>query len=306
MVCAWIFKSVHSSIAQSIMHLDRADDVWGDLRRRFSQRDAQRISILQSEIHNLRQGSLSVNEYYTKCRTLWEEMNTLRPIPLCKCTPRCSCDLVETIRKEKEIDQVILFLQGLNEDYNNLKSTVIVLDPLPEVYKVFVMSEKLERQIMASHLNLGNLDIKQSNAVQTCENEDTVAALNFYNGRKNNNVKAKCTYCGMNGHTVDRCYKKHGYPPGWVQGFKSKGKQQGTAASVNNPNDLGISPEQLHKLFSSFLQTQPGQASGSSSSNNPPGSHVTAATALIPKFEKSCSPEGVHDSRESWSDSWFS
>ena len=24
-----------------------------------------------------------------------------------------------------------------------------------------------------------------------------------------------CTHCGRNGHTVDACYKKHGYPPGY-------------------------------------------------------------------------------------------
>ncbi|XP_019179614.1 PREDICTED: uncharacterized protein LOC109174838 [Ipomoea nil] len=34
MVCSWIFRSVHSLIAQSIMHLDKATDVWEDLRNR--------------------------------------------------------------------------------------------------------------------------------------------------------------------------------------------------------------------------------------------------------------------------------
>ncbi|XP_019200279.1 PREDICTED: uncharacterized protein LOC109193907 [Ipomoea nil] len=32
MVCSWLFKSVHSSIAQSVMHLEKATDVWDDLR----------------------------------------------------------------------------------------------------------------------------------------------------------------------------------------------------------------------------------------------------------------------------------
>ena len=29
------------------------------------------------------------------------------------------------------------------------------------------------------------------------------------------NKKPTCTYCGKTGHTVDKCYKKHGVPPGF-------------------------------------------------------------------------------------------
>jgi len=32
---------------------------------------------------------------------------------------------------------------------------------------------------------------------------------------KFNNTKKLCTYSNRNGHTVDTCYKKHGYPPGY-------------------------------------------------------------------------------------------
>ena len=31
--------------------------------------------------------------------------------------------------------------------------------------------------------------------------------------RSNNNGKV-CTYYGINGHTIEKCYRKHGYPPG--------------------------------------------------------------------------------------------
>ncbi|XP_019176859.1 PREDICTED: uncharacterized protein LOC109172164 [Ipomoea nil] len=212
MVCSWIFKSVHAFIAQSVMHLDKARDFWEDLRRRFSQCDAQKISALQNEIFNLKQGALSVNEYYTKCRTLWEEMNALRPIPVSK----CSCDLVDEIRKERDTDQIIRFLQGLNDDFNSFKSNVLILDPLPEVYKVFVMAEKLERQSALANMTLGSFETSQANVVHN--EQEMIAAMNSYSGKRSGNLNkgAKCTYCGMNGHTVDKCFKKHGYPPGWI------------------------------------------------------------------------------------------
>ena len=42
------------------------------------------------------------------------------------------------------------------------------------------------------------------------------------NGGKGTNGKKDrplCTYCGFTGHIADKCYKLHGYPPG----YKPKG-----------------------------------------------------------------------------------
>ncbi|XP_019168535.1 PREDICTED: uncharacterized protein LOC109164457 [Ipomoea nil] len=46
MIKSWILKAVHPSIAQSIIYMDDAEEVWNDLKRRFSQRDPHRISTL--------------------------------------------------------------------------------------------------------------------------------------------------------------------------------------------------------------------------------------------------------------------
>ncbi|XP_019157166.1 PREDICTED: uncharacterized protein LOC109153757 [Ipomoea nil] len=221
MVCSWIFKALHPSIVQSIMHMDKAKDVWEDLLRRFSQRDPHRISALQSQIYTLRQGNMCINEYYTKCKTLWEEMNDLRPLTICKCNPSCECDFIDTIREERQVDQVIRFLQGLSDEYSSLRSRVLVMDPLPEVYKVFVMAEKLERQLNLEKLNLNSLETR---------------------------------------HSIEKCYKKHGYPPGWIPGYKSKNKQNtfaaavdtGSTTNVDSMANLGITAEQMQKFIALF------------------------------------------------------
>lgn len=107
-----------------------------------------------------------MNEYYTRCRTLWEQMNELRPLPIYKCDPRCSCDLLDEIRNERDVDQVIRFLQGLSDDYNSLESGVLVLDPLPDMHKVFVMAKKYERQLNVANMNLNSLEFNHVNVVQ--------------------------------------------------------------------------------------------------------------------------------------------
>ncbi|MCI10079.1 flavonol sulfotransferase-like protein, partial [Trifolium medium] len=52
-------NSVDTSIAQSIVFIDNASDVWIDLKERFSQGDLVRVSELHQEIYALTQGSRS-------------------------------------------------------------------------------------------------------------------------------------------------------------------------------------------------------------------------------------------------------
>jgi hypothetical protein len=63
-------NSVEDSIAQSIVYLDNAIDVWNELKERFSRGDYIRISELQVEIYGLKQGTRSVSEYFTVLKTL--------------------------------------------------------------------------------------------------------------------------------------------------------------------------------------------------------------------------------------------
>jgi hypothetical protein len=76
-------NSVSDSIAQSIVYMDNALDVWNDLRERFSQADLVRISEIQQEVYALKQDSRSVTEFYSELKLLWEELEIYLPMPLC-------------------------------------------------------------------------------------------------------------------------------------------------------------------------------------------------------------------------------
>lgn len=181
-----------------------------------------------------------MTDYYTRCKILWKEMSTLRPLPVCECQPQCSCELINKIRMEREEDCVIRFLKGLNEEFETLKSGVLVLEPIPPVYKVFGISLKLERQKNTMSIGHNNNESMSENVIQETNSqtvgEETMVASarlnagnNFNNRRRFNgntgNKLAKCTHCRMSRHTIDKCYKKHGYPAGWIPGYKSKNKQ---------------------------------------------------------------------------------
>ncbi|XP_019200285.1 PREDICTED: uncharacterized protein LOC109193914 [Ipomoea nil] len=126
-VCSWILKSLSSTIAEGVLYLEAASDLWNTLKKRYSQVDSHRIAELQNEIYRCLQGNLSINEYFTKSNGLWMQMNAMRPIPDCECIPKCSCTLVSKIQKEKEEDQIIRFLEGLSEEYESIKSAILVM-----------------------------------------------------------------------------------------------------------------------------------------------------------------------------------
>jgi len=115
MVVSWLMHSVSTPIRQSIIWMDMAIDVWTDLKTRYSQGDLSRISDLQSEVVSLNQGDLSVTEYFTKLRIIWDELDNFRPNPVCICQTKCTCSVASIISQRKCEDQVMQFLRGLNE-----------------------------------------------------------------------------------------------------------------------------------------------------------------------------------------------
>ena len=123
-----------------------AVDVWNDLKERFSQGDLIRISELQQEIYDLRQGSLFVTEFYSKLKTLWEELETYMPIPCCSCPVKCTCAAMRNARHFHTLNYAIRFLIGLNENFSVVKSHILLMDPLPSMNKIFSKVIQHERQ----------------------------------------------------------------------------------------------------------------------------------------------------------------
>ncbi|XP_072081180.1 uncharacterized protein [Arachis hypogaea] len=140
LVLFWLFHSLSPSITQSIIYLSTASSVWEDLRDRFSQSDLLHIAELQEEIYALKQGSLSVTDFFTALKTLWEEIENSHPLPLCTCPAK-------TYRNQ---DFIIRFLKGLDECFSVVRSQLFLLDPLPPVNQVFAMIIQQERQLQAA------------------------------------------------------------------------------------------------------------------------------------------------------------
>ncbi|GAU50785.1 hypothetical protein TSUD_192210 [Trifolium subterraneum] len=217
MIHSWLLNSVEPSIARSIVFMDNASDVWLDLKERFSQGDLVRVSELQQEIYALTQGTRSVTTFYSDLKTLWEELEIYMPIPNCTCHHRCSCAAMRLARNHHQMLHVMRFLTGLNDDFNPVKSQILLLDPLPSITKIFSMILQFERQNCTVNADDSKILVNAS-ASKFRSNGNNRLETSF-SGNGNNRsetssgTKRFCTYCHKTNHFVENCFKKNGVPP---------------------------------------------------------------------------------------------
>ncbi|XP_019415302.1 PREDICTED: uncharacterized protein LOC109326873 [Lupinus angustifolius] len=80
MVISWITRSLSTQIAQSIVYIDNSQELWLDLKERFSKGDYFKTSDLLQELHSIKQGERDVSTYFTDVKILWEELDSLSQV----------------------------------------------------------------------------------------------------------------------------------------------------------------------------------------------------------------------------------
>ncbi|XP_019455164.1 PREDICTED: uncharacterized protein LOC109356294 [Lupinus angustifolius] len=252
MVVSWITRSISQHIAQSIVYIDNARDLWLDLKDRFSKGDYSRTSDLLKELHSMRQGDRTISNYFTEMKTLWEDLESLRPIPTCTCIVRCNCGMIKMIKDQRENEYVICFLKGLNDEFNTTKTQILLMEPLPHMNKAFSLLIQQEGHISEKSpkalINFTNerSTNKYDNAPQwrTRQNGQRNGYMQGrgrstsrgFNNQRGNGIKV-CTFCGRERHTIDTCYFKHRFTP--------NPQQSRTRQEVGSVNTTGA--ELAHK-----------------------------------------------------------
>ncbi|XP_024003652.1 uncharacterized protein LOC112081440 [Eutrema salsugineum] len=121
MVKTWILNVVNQEIYDSILYYDDAAEMWTDLFSRFKVSNLPRKYQLEQAITSLKQGNLDLSAYYTKKKTLWEQLaNTKTTI-----VKRCNCDHVKELLEEAGTSKIIQFLMGLNENFANIRGQIL-------------------------------------------------------------------------------------------------------------------------------------------------------------------------------------
>ncbi|CAI8592734.1 unnamed protein product [Vicia faba] len=185
-VASWLLNSVSKYLTASIIYSSSAATIWNELQELFLQNNGPCLFQLRKDFIT-----------FTK-----EELVKFLPIHQCVCggvNP-----LIDHINRE----YVLMFLLGLNEMFNLIRNQILLMDPLPSTSRVFSLVIQEEKQRVVN--------------VITSENTETLTyAVNDSNGAKSKNGKKDrpmCSNYGVLGHIKDKCFKLHGYPPGYKKG----------------------------------------------------------------------------------------
>lgn len=84
-ITSWILNSISKEIATSINYIRSVKVVWDELHTRFKQSNGPQVYQLHKELVTTSQGSMSVESFYTKLKTIWQDLIDYRPGFDCSC-----------------------------------------------------------------------------------------------------------------------------------------------------------------------------------------------------------------------------
>lgn len=191
---------------------------------------------------------------------------------------------------------------GLNENYESIRSRILMKKVLPTLSEVYNLLDQDDSQRCA-RVPLQNDLATAAFQVSHSSNQEIV---NFSQATKHQGAGSSsyprkdrpyCTFCGRVGHVVDKCYKKHGYPTSFKPNQRTDAKSSSVVANVIvedcspdlNSSGSELSPTQIQQLVS-FLSSklQP------PSSTPTPEVHSVSASS-IPSSSIVCPISGTFD-----------
>jgi hypothetical protein len=99
LLVSWIMNTIEPSLRSTMSHMEVAQDLWQDIKERFSVVNGPRIQQLKAELAECKQKGLTIVAYFGKLKKLWEEMANYEQFSVCKCG-KCTCNLGVAFEKK--------------------------------------------------------------------------------------------------------------------------------------------------------------------------------------------------------------
>lgn len=212
MVISWLYNSLSPQIRSSVVYMTSAKQIWDELTMRYEQTNLPKLFGLRRELSQLVQGTMSITTYYTKFKTLTDELDCISSKPRCTCA-KCVCDVNSRLDVYDQSSHLIQFLMGLGEQFTSVRGQILLMKPVPTLSQCYNMLLQEESQRDPMHLAV----VTPNNVAMAVK---TTRPSNFGDNRKGAKDSGKrsvdstlnCDYCQQPGHLRDTCFCLHGYP----------------------------------------------------------------------------------------------
>ena len=233
LLVSWIRNTIEPTLRSTISHVEVVEDLWNDLKDRFSVTNGPRIQQLKSDLSACKQRGLTIMEYYGRLKQLWDELGNFEQLPTCKCG-KCTCNLGSSLEKKREEEKVHSFLMGLDENvFGTARSNILAQDPLPNMNKVYSILIHEER---VKTIARGKDDRGEIMALATRTRPD---------GK--NKSSLLCSHCNRMGHEYETCFALCGYPEWWGDRPRSDGQGTGRERGQTNTWNSGRGNRGTHR-----------------------------------------------------------
>lgn len=130
-VITWLQNSMAMEIRSSTVYVETAHQLWLELEQRFGQHNVPRVYEVKQAIMVLIQSQDDVSAYYSKFKTLIDELQNYETIP------NCPCGALKIVVNNQQRDCVMKFLMGLNESYKDINAQILLMKPFPTLNEVY-------------------------------------------------------------------------------------------------------------------------------------------------------------------------
>ncbi|XP_074291707.1 uncharacterized protein LOC141618491 [Silene latifolia] len=194
-----------SSVYKDPLHLTTGDQSLNQL-----------VPQVFSEVAEIKQGDLSIAEFYAKLRSGWEDNRSLDPLPDCDygALATCTCNILKKIVERENVHHILDFLMRLEKIYDTIRDHILALDPIPSINHVYAKLHQAEVQLNISAAAVVNSDGMALAAASTGlpknvwrrDNKKTKFDTSNDQGAAPGKQPYYCTRCEKSGHTLEYCW----------------------------------------------------------------------------------------------------
>ncbi|KAF3788071.1 hypothetical protein EJ110_NYTH13610 [Nymphaea thermarum] len=196
LVMVWIVGTLSQDIVNEVLYKESAKDMWDSLAATYSHaRNETRIMQLHHDIYQMRQDGRPLHAYYSSLKSMFERLNSY--FPACKC---------EQQKAYRDMLMVGVFLSGLDSVYESAKNQMLTSPSIPPIDEAY---SRLSR-ISISAATVPDT----TSAMFTTRGRCGSFFARGRGGRSRGPLTSRpvCQFCHRIGHTVDKCWQKHGRP----------------------------------------------------------------------------------------------